>query len=207
MFRQAKINWHLRNLESESWKKREATVKALSEIDDKRAIEALLGALKDPSYEVRRAAAKGLGRLKVRDAIEPIIELLGDESSSVRQHAASALSSLGERSWQQVVRGEKHDIDSLASCGDPRAVKALIYALKQVHRLHERTFLRHRTAAAEALVGLASKSPSFLREYWKDIQGLAGLHHSDTAGGGRHSDVGVGVEFPPEPEEFGPQSV
>jgi len=202
MFERAKINWHLRNLASDHWKKREAAVRALSEIEDKEAIKGLLGVLKDPSYEVRRAAAKGLGQLKAREAVEPLIELLGDESSSVRQYAASGLATLGERSWQQVVRGEKHDIDSLASCGDPRAVTALIYALRQVHGFRERTFLRHRTAAAEALVGLASKSPSFLKEYWKDIQGLAGLHHSDTAGGGHHSDVGVGVEFPPEPEGF-----
>ena len=201
MFEKAKLNWHLRTLASDNWKKREAAAKALSEIDVKEAIEALLGALRDPAYEVRRAAAKGLGQLKVREAIEPLIELLGDESSSVRQYAASGLASLGERSWQQAVRGEKQDIEGLASCGDPRAITALIYALKQVHGFHERTFLRHRTAAAEALVGLASKSPSFLKEYWKDIQGLAGLHHSDTAGGGRHSDVGVGVKFPPEPED------
>ncbi len=201
MFERARLNWHLRNLASDNWKKREAAARALAEIDDKDAIDGLLGALKDPAYEVRRAAAKSLGLLKARGAIEPLIELLGDESSTVRQYAASGLASLGERSWQQVVRGEKHDIDSLASCGDPRAVTALIYGLRQVHGFRERTFLRHRTAAAEALVGLASKSPSFLKEYWKDIQGLAGLHHSDTAGGGRHSDVGVGVEFPPKPED------
>ncbi len=202
MLERARLNWHLRNLVSDNWKKREAAARALAEIDDKEAVNGLLGALKDPAYEVRRAAAKSLGLLKARGAIEPLIELLGDESSSVRQYAASGLASLGERSWQQVVRGEKHDIDSLASCGDPRAVTALIYALRQVHGFRERSLLRHRTAAAEALVSLASKSPSFLKDYWKDIQGLAGLHHSDTAGGGRHSDVGVGVEFPNEPEEF-----
>ena len=202
MFERTKLNWHLRNLASDNWKRREAAARALAELDDKESIEALVGALKDPAYEVRRAAAKSLGQLKAREAIEPLIELLGDESSSVRQYAASGLASLGERSWQQVVRGEKHDIESLASCGDPRAVTALIYALKQAHGFRERTLLRHRTAAAEALVALASKSPSFLKEHWKDIQGFAGQHHSDTAGGGRHSDVGVGVEFPPEPDEF-----
>ena len=167
MFEKAKLNWHLRNLASENWERREAAAKALSEIDGKEVIKALIGALKDAAYEVRRAAAKGLGQMKAHEAIEPLIELLGDESSSVRQYAASGLAALGERSWQQVVRGEKQDIDSLASCDDPRAVTALIYALRQIHGFHERTLLRHRTAAAEALVGLASKSPSFLKEYWK----------------------------------------
>ena len=200
MFERAKRNWYLRGFASADWKKREAAAKSLAEIDDKKAIEALLGALKDPAYEVRRAAAKGLGQLKAREAIEPLIELLGDESSSVRQYAASGLSSLGDRSWRQVVRGEKEDIEHLASCGDPRAVAALVYALRQVHGFNERTLLRHRTAAAEALVGLASRSPSFLKEHWKDIQSLAGQHHSDTAGGGRHGDAGVGIEFPDEPK-------
>jgi len=201
MFERAKLSWHLRNLASESWKKREAAVNALGEIEDKESIDALLGALKDPAYEVRRAAAKSLGQLRVREAAEPLIELLGDESGSVRKYAASGLASLGERSWREIIRGEKQDIDNLASCSDPRAVRALVNALRQVHGFHERSLLRHRKAAAEALVGLASRSPSRLKGYWKEVQSFAGLHHSDTAGGGRHSDVGVGVEFPDEPSE------
>ncbi|MBN1592990.1 MAG: HEAT repeat domain-containing protein [Candidatus Coatesbacteria bacterium] len=200
MFEKAKLNWHLRNLESESWKKREAAVKALIEIDEPESKKALLDALRDPAYEVRRAAAKGLGQLKVREAIDPLIALLGDESGSVRQYAASGLASLGERSWQQIIKGEKEDIDRLASCGDPRAIFALIFAMRQIHGFHERSFLRHRRAAAEALVELATKSPSFLKEYWSDIQGLAALHHSDTSGGGHHSDRGIGVDFPDEPK-------
>lgn len=203
MFERTKLNWYLRGLASDNWKKREAAAKSLAEVNDKQAIEALVGALRDPAYEVRRSAAKSLGDLNAREAIEPLIELLGDESSSVRQYAASGLSSLGDRSWRQVVRGEKEDIERLAACGDPRAVAALIYALRQVHGFNEKSLLRHRTAAAEALVGLASKSPSFLREHWKDVQGLAAQHHSDTAGGGRHSDSGIGFQFPDEPKGAG----
>ncbi|RLC44414.1 MAG: hypothetical protein DRH70_08840 [Candidatus Coatesbacteria bacterium] len=202
MFERAKLNWHLRNLESESWKRREAAVIALGEIEDKESINALLEALKDPAYEVRRAAAKSLGRLRAREAIEPLIELLGDASDTVRQYAASGLASLGERSWREIIRGEKEDLQRLASCGDPRAIGALVNALKQVHGFHERSLLKHRKAAAELLVDIASKTPSLLKPYWGEVQNLACWRHTDTAGsGGLHTDVGIGIEFPDEPAE------
>ncbi len=203
MFERARLNWHLKRLSSDSWAKREAAATALGEIEDKESVKALLGALKDDAYEVRRAAAKSLGQLRAREAIDPLIELLGDASDTVRMYAASALANLGERSWRDVIRGELQDLDRLGKCGDPRALKALVNALKQVHGFHERSLLKHRKAAAEVLAEMASKNPSMLKPYWGEAQNLACWRHSDTAGSGLHTDVGIGIEFPDEPAEPG----
>lgn len=210
MFERFTLRWHLRNLSSNDWRKREAAANELGEKGSLEAFEPLVAALADPTYNVRRSAAKALGQLGDQRAIDPLIELLGDEDSSVRKFVASALAKLGEDGWRELIRGEKEDLDRLGSCGDQRAVKALVYALKLVNRLDERSFLTHRKAAARALVQITSSNPSFLKNIWQDIKGLVTTPHSDTYASGKsgrtHHDMGVGLTFPDEPEEGCPPS-
>lgn len=58
---------------------------------DLRAVEPLIGALKDPYYPVREAAALGLGLLGDQRAVEPLGKALDDPAMPVRRRAASAL--------------------------------------------------------------------------------------------------------------------
>jgi len=71
-------------------------------------------------------ALKSVGR----DAIAPLIEMLGAENPETRLVAAGLLYELGEKKWlYQVIKGLDEDLERLGSCGDRRAVSALLYAL------------------------------------------------------------------------------
>jgi HEAT repeat protein len=75
-----------------SWK----AVQGLGEARDLRALEPLLGALKDRLPTIRISALSGLGRLRDPRAIEPTIAMLDDPDAKVRTSAAATLKKFGK---------------------------------------------------------------------------------------------------------------
>jgi HEAT repeat protein len=71
-------------------------VRALWAMGTPAAVNALVGALRDPSDMVRSGAALALGELKAREALEGLAGLLRDAQGNVGNHAADALSKIGE---------------------------------------------------------------------------------------------------------------
>jgi HEAT repeat protein len=76
---------------------RAAAARALWQIEDDRAVEPLIAALKDEWWEVREAAAKLLGQIGDERAVEPHVAALWDQAPGAREAAAGALKRLG---WQ-----------------------------------------------------------------------------------------------------------
>ena len=74
---------------------RVSAAKALGDIGDAEAIEALCKGLKDLSDKVRAASAGALGKLKNQDAFKPLIGALNDWYSTVCNAAAQSLVQLG----------------------------------------------------------------------------------------------------------------
>lgn len=71
-------------------------VEALGKINDPRALEPLIDALKDTDSDVRGSAAEALGRIKDPRAIEPLVAALGKETDMfIRSGTARALAGIG----------------------------------------------------------------------------------------------------------------
>jgi HEAT repeat protein len=86
----------LENLASSNYRVRWKAVQELGENGDPRALEPLMGALKDRLPTIRIAALSALGRLRDPRAIEPVIAMLEDTDSKVRTAAAAALKKFGK---------------------------------------------------------------------------------------------------------------
>jgi HEAT repeat protein len=137
----------------DSWEKaREAAANALQRIDvnwaetetGRRAVPTLAGGLnKHGAPEVRRAAAKSLGKIGGASAIEHLAAALKDNDPEVQCEAAYALGKAGSTAVEPLVivltdedsgpRVRSVAARALVSIRDPRAVDALVIALK-----HER---------------------------------------------------------------------
>jgi HEAT repeat protein len=134
---------------------RAAAAAALGEIDDDRAVEPLIAAVKDPGANVRAAAARALGQLGDVRAVDRLIMALRDHESVVRGAAAVALGEIGDLKAVEPLINVLHGREdvraaaasALGQIGDPRAVEPLIAALKD---------LRLCVAAAEALVQIGA---------------------------------------------------
>ena len=73
---------------------------ALGEIDDARAVDALIGALKDEDPEVREMVAWALGELEQARAVPGLVSALGDADWRPRAKAAWALGEIrAPRRW------------------------------------------------------------------------------------------------------------
>lgn len=64
---------------------------ALGQMDDKRAVDPLISALKDPGWMIRSEAAVSLGQLKDTKAIPALESALNDPDDSTRTYAKRAL--------------------------------------------------------------------------------------------------------------------
>jgi HEAT repeat protein len=85
-----------------SWR-RTLAVEALVEMADRKAIPALIQALRSDDYGIRSSAAKALGKRKAREAVEVLIETLNLRDQEDTLHyaylahsAATALGSIGD---------------------------------------------------------------------------------------------------------------
>jgi HEAT repeat protein len=80
------------DLKDRSWQIRWYAASALGEMKEPRAVEPLIGILKnDRNGYVRAMAAWALGKIKDRRAVEPLIDGITDESNDVRKRAPLAL--------------------------------------------------------------------------------------------------------------------
>jgi HEAT repeat protein len=60
-------------------------------IGDNRAVEPLIGALKDENWNVQKTAAEALGKIGNKRALGPLMEALKDEDVYVRKTAGNVL--------------------------------------------------------------------------------------------------------------------
>jgi len=92
---------------------RSSIAKALGEIKETQAVQALIVALNDEDYDVRRSAADALGKIKDTQAVPALIIALNDENSDVHWSAANALGEIGDYEilphlWQLRLTGVDH---------------------------------------------------------------------------------------------------
>jgi len=123
-------------------------------LEDERAVELLVVALKDGHNWVRRVAAESLGNIGDERAVEPLIYALEDENIGVRRFAAVALGKIG----------------------DERAVKPLIFALEDYHDYVSRD-------AAVALGNIGGElAVELLIQSLKNDNEVANLYAADALG-------------------------
>lgn len=150
---------------------------ALGQVDDPRAIEALVEAARDYDAEVRRLAAESLGQSASPAAAAVLIHALADPSGAVRVAARVALEQIGEPAVLPLLaalRGgpetaRRSAAAALGRIADPRAVAPLLDVLRgYVHY-----GVIHRSASA-ALGEIALRHPvPELREALPLLRGLA----------------------------------
>jgi HEAT repeat protein len=114
----------LADLASPNYRVRWKAVQALGESRDPRALEPLLGALKDRLPTIRIAALSAVGRLRDRSAIEPVIAMLDDPDSKVRTSAAAALKKFGKAAHAPMLEAYRG--------GEARARFVLLSALGRI---------------------------------------------------------------------------
>ncbi len=107
----------------------------LGKLKDRKAISALLEALKDPNMALRNNAAFALGEIGAGEAVPNLIDLLRDPEERVRKSVVKALGMIRAREavaplvqsldteTSRVVR--KSAIRSLGQIGDPAALNAV----------------------------------------------------------------------------------
>ena len=115
----------IEELREGDWKSRMQATRMLDEAKgDRRAVGALVFALRDDIYQVRAAAARALGRLDAKSAAEPLLFALRDEHKEVSSAAIEALGRIGDERALALAMQMARDAD-----GDRRrsAVLALSY--------------------------------------------------------------------------------
>ncbi|BAW97401.1 phycocyanin alpha subunit phycocyanobilin lyase, CpcE [[Synechococcus] sp. NIES-970] len=160
-------------------------------VQDERAVNALLAALKDETdrspdggYPLRRNAAKALGKLGNPAAVEPLIESLGSPDYYVRESAAQALETLGDAraipALQKLLAGGV--VAAVKAEGKPHLVQpyeAVIEALGTLGATtaiaHIEAFLEHefpkiRYASLRALYQLTQKA-HYAEQLMEALQG------------------------------------
>ena len=117
---------------------RRNAVRALGQIGDAGALEALITALHDDDVLIRAEAAEALGRLGDGRAVEPLIKAL-DDGYAVGSAAARALGRLGDgRAVEPLIDllhgcyecGREAAAEALGQLGDARAVQPLASLLQ-----------------------------------------------------------------------------
>jgi HEAT repeat protein len=128
-------------LKRESRELSAGVAKALGEIGDARAVDALIEALKDEDSDVYWNSIDALVKIAKKDLglVDKLIKALRDEDSYVRISVAWALGEIGDASAVDALIEALRDEDSyvresvawaLGAIGDARAVDSLIKTLK-----------------------------------------------------------------------------
>ncbi len=115
------------------------------------AVDPLITVLDDPEMWNRIEAAAHLGKIGDYKAVDSLVLSLGDKYWKVRDTAAKALIKMGRKGVEPLINamltGNKESyvkiVETLAEIGDRRAVKPLVYVLKD-----KRSFVRENAAKA-----------------------------------------------------------
>lgn len=136
----------------------------LGELGDKKAIEYLLGGIRDENIEVRMASAQALGKLADESLVEKMIETLKDTNDYLREQTIQVLASMGEISVPPLIRSLKSKnwmlpycaVKALGRIKDPGSVKALIELLEDDSNVYVQK------AAIDALEKMGAESEEAL---------------------------------------------
>jgi len=122
---------------------RKLAVESIVFSNNKRAIEAVIGAYYDKDVHVQRAAVKALAATERKKTVETLIKALKDDDWVIREAAATAfirikdkravtalIDTLKDASKDEYVMARRAAVDALAGIPDSRAVQALNEALK-----------------------------------------------------------------------------
>jgi HEAT repeat protein len=132
-----KVEDQVKKLASDDPAERIEGVRNLSESNDPKAIEHLIGAANDPDERVRVKAIDTLGQMKAKDAVPLFVQklFLRDTDVATKARILAALGKIGDeratnplldllsRDGDRAIRG--HAIYALGEIGDPRAIPAL----------------------------------------------------------------------------------
>lgn len=142
---------------------RAAAARALGEIADPRAVNALLeGTLRDPSALVRMEAAVALGKIGDEKAVEALQLALADPDPIVRLHALEALEMIGP-SAGEVLEGSLTDDDPEVRHRTAAVLERLGYVQAQLDRLKSEDAVERAMARRKlALIGKAGLRESLL---------------------------------------------
>ncbi|MDP8256499.1 MAG: HEAT repeat domain-containing protein [Candidatus Alcyoniella australis] len=133
----------VRALKRREHKLRAAAAKALGELEDPRAEQALLAALGDEHTQVVAAAASALGKIHATAAVEPLIALISSETEpQTLEAAARALARLGDERAVDALSGLLgSDLPSLNKAAED-ALLALGRGIGAEHWIERRNFER-----------------------------------------------------------------
>ena len=130
---------------------RDATIRAVVEINDPVVVDNLIECLRDPSPLVQQRAAWALGEFKDKKSLSGLLGLLGSRDGAVRATAAYALGNLeDERAVEYLCNTMLNDVDhdvrkysaeSLGQIGDKRASNSLLLALKKEQDIETRKII------------------------------------------------------------------
>jgi HEAT repeat protein len=100
----------------------------LGDIGDARALEPLIGMLKNEDYGLRISAAEALGKLGNTHAVKPLITLLKDQYVDVKRAVANALNKIGPPGLEPL-------IVSMKECGNSELRKRVTEVLCEFCRV------------------------------------------------------------------------
>lgn len=128
----------LEDLEDVDDTTREEAAKALAELADRQAKEALSVALEDDYWAVRSHAGWGLTKIDGAQALDSLLLLFNDPMMEVRDEAVEAAASLGSDVVERLIASLKDErwrvreqaAKALGKIRDPRAVDQLIVACR-----------------------------------------------------------------------------
>lgn len=116
-----------------------ATIEALGQIGESRAVDPLLGFLTHKESQIRECTAAALGKLRDSRAVDALIAALNDEQERVRWYAADSLGKIGNPvgvdSLMKLLsdtsaRVRESAVTALGQIGNEQAIESLIKALQ-----------------------------------------------------------------------------
>lgn len=146
---------------SSSFKTRLQAAIFLGKMQDKRAVDALINALKDEDYAIKGACAIALGNIGDERATRPLIDLLRDPEALVRKEAVKSLTKLSanKSTMDAIINTFKNTDDSLLKVGilaifgeirDERALRILAEGLSEKGEVSDTT--------SQIIMGLSSEN-------------------------------------------------
>lgn len=119
------LKYNKNPIESESVKVRSNAAKALGDIGNDVAIDALINALKDPDEDVKFHVARNLGKFG-ESAVPFLIDALKDPDEHVRRYAAWILGNIGDNQAIPALKNLLNDPSDYVRNGAAHALERFI---------------------------------------------------------------------------------